>query len=474
MQVERHDNHAVFQFPDKDGGWALCLIDDAWDEAVALYDQVGHPFHPDKVSEWEATILYDPAVINRIAVGRLLVVAERLEGLKRVVFADFPRAGGSDSLSRVLADEGAPASFAFLIDIHDEQRRREQVVETQVLPLLRRARVPLSRCAYFTQGVPAVTPLERIIKATFLDKPDMVLRDWWQRVLGQIDDEYFTTETTKPGRANWHDPSRLQQALAEEGFGAFVKEQATRDSYGVWRWVYQALSGSRAAADRSQEYAYLCGKAFLKSSPRKSPDGAFPFTALRGLVYGLAQGQLVHNPTGPPRTRGAIVVVAPDTRKVDVIDAPDRPAPPLASDEVSSPIDDIGYYGWYHTGQAPFEQFAAALREWLEKLESDPKGQARLQQADLTADQGACRLRLVFSRPLPRRIFSDDEQGGLVTRAYSALHRCFPGDAIDLHRGPSPPSEGPDGFQEVTFTFKAHRRQAQAGHRQTHGSHSVL
>jgi len=186
----------------------------------------------------------------------------------------------------------------------------------------------------------------------------------------------------------------------------FLKIQVSLDKYGVWAWLFSILESSEA--DIAKQYAYGCAKAFLKMG-HKRPQNDFSFTALRGLVYGLAKGQ-------------------PDERRVNVTESPHGiPAVLLRNDDGIFGVDRIFGLGMCETGGKRFEPFAQALRGWLQQLESDRGGTSRLSEIKLKREGEACLLELWFTEPLPERIFAgeDMEAGGQVTLQWRALAACF-------------------------------------------------
>jgi hypothetical protein len=247
-----------------------------------------------------------------------------------------------------------------------------------------------------------------IVKKIVHDENGLELRNWWERMRGKIDDDYFMKKTydVRP----WHEATLIPVEVEDKQFFGFVETLAHQDVYGVWRWALRVLQ-DEAYPPSQQCYAYLCAKAFIKSG--KGNKNVF-YTALRGLTYGLAKGQMVHAATGSQ----------PRYREVRVNDPPHIGPPAMtAPPGETAPMDRVDCLGRFTTRQAVFEEFAQSLRHWIEMLEMDPKGKTRLKQVDLNHNEKSCGLCLHFSHPLPPEIFGDGT--GLVTRAYSNLYNCF-------------------------------------------------
>jgi len=411
------DDHVVFDFGEPDeAGLMLCVVDDIWYEVIRFVTEVEDPSSEEQQNRWADDRLWDEDAWNKLAVAMLPVYARDLPGLARLVVTGFPEAADSASfLDSFLRDPNHRWRTAFLVDIHDADCERS-LGDQVVLPKLGDMNIPASHCAYFTVGKRAKRQLEYITKSLVYKHKGQLLADFWSRVQGGIDDTFFmewTTNRIKKG----HSASEIPEVLANSGFQGFLVLQASLDKYGVWEWLREILS-SDADTDEKR-YAYSCGKAFLKSGCNWC-DRDFPYAALRGLVRGLASGQV-------------------DERNAGIEELPSGVPPAFLAD-----VNNIFQPGRCDAGFAKFEVFAKALRDWLQRLEVE--GPARLAEVCLKRGDHGCKLELCFSERLPARIFASKEvvSRGRVTDAWRKLAGCF---------GPGQEPTVSEDYQRVCLRF---------------------
>lgn len=409
MKVKRRDTYTIFEFgTDQHRSWTLCVIDDHWEEAIFLVNKV-YPLDVQAFEEYRAKIgrLLDNT--SRMGVACLPLYCDRCAGLGRLVVGDFPMAENQNTCVHYAIEAyRTNPDVAFLIDLYDPRLGIYDEPEIQILNWLEEEGVPLSQCAFLTVGGPSSKiDLEVILKEDVLASHGRRLRDWWEAMRGRITDAFFMKITDKYDP--WHEPTKLAQVLEDEQFLRFVRQQANRECYGVWEWVYWIV-GHSSSSFHDKQYALLCGKAFLKASG--FPESAFPFTALRGLIFGLC-GQRDVMPAEQPK-------------------------------EVPTDMSGIDCLGWYSTSSASFEEFSIALRNWLQKLERDVKGTEKLDSAKILRQADKAFVVLHFTGSIPEAIFDTSGAGGLVTKGWIGLCECF-----DSGNQPEPKNDR----REVWFTF---------------------
>lgn len=415
--IEEGSDFAVVRIAEKDleYPWTLFVVDDLWREIWFMFKRAGEPFDLKEAHKWRKI----QRVISKKVMGFLPVYCRDLDGLQQLVIGDFPKSEGSKHFLTLFHERQAmDGNAAFLIDIEDEKKPHVNA-EVPVLELLELFKIPLSRCAFLTVGTRETDfHLDTIVKRDVNKTEGLALRNWWNRMRGRVDNGIFKEQCRDVD--DWHYPSRIpvwgKGTSTDEDddamFLGFLAQMAHLDAYGVWRWVARAISDP-SASEADKRYAYLCGKAFLKDGTHNHPW--FCYTALRGLLYGLARGRLFQMSNA----------AAPIYRSDPVTEPRSRLAPPLDGDESVPPIDQIKYYGRYSTGRegVGFADFAGALREWVETLEGSRNGKARLKSINLFAWEEECTVTLTFTHPLDDAIFGSGT--GMVTAAYERLRNCF-------------------------------------------------
>lgn len=393
MQLEKHDTYAIFTLSvESNEGWTLYVIDDYWESAIDMFEDVGYPFSSEKIENFLDIFISGGAGSQRTAIGMMPVWSETLDGLSKLVIGDFKRLEKSSEsvdycVDLAIQEYQNNKDIAFLIDLSDPTIKNAGENNWK---LLEAKGVPDWRCAFLTIGRRTDAKLEKILKDALMDGDGKQLREWWARVRGKIDSSLFERETT-PKNA-WHNPGELEEALKEKDFLTFVEDQADRDTYGVWMWVLKTLKIAQAQSlSLEHQYTYLCGKAFLKMPERV----CIPFTALRGLVFGLCRGQ----------------------RSAEVVE-PNYQIPQ------GSNIDNIFCWGEYTTGKDSLENLAKALRNWFEKLEGQPGGTAKLSQAQINRTEESCEIEFRLTDYLTLKVF-DGTGGGTVTRTWTEVANCF-------------------------------------------------
>jgi hypothetical protein len=332
--------------------------------------------------------------------GALIPLSSRLSQIGTLVVGDFVERGkGLGWISDVLEEV---RDTAFLIDINDQtiERPKKVLSGKQLAEALEEEGVPMFRMCYFTV-MPTNSPrLSSISKAHIADEKSGPLHDWWNGVFGHIDKAYFDENTKRSGGRDkgWpapHDPSNLNEDYLEDSdFQDFVEELSRRDSYGVWKWIAGRL-GNEDEMDQLR-FDYLCGKCFLGYANRNS----FPYTALRGLMHGIASGLLE--------------VKAQDSNADVLEDLNDE----FGLGEVVLPDE-----------SDRFQEFARSLREFLFAIEHDSKSRSkegiRLKSAHLTRERAKATVSFMFSGELPRPVVQGTGKGQ-VTRAYKRLESLAP------------------------------------------------
>lgn len=400
MKVQHSDTHTLFELCEPAGSWTLCIIDELWYAANDFFSSpyIDDPFNDNAQKKW-LSALPAHSRIDQGVVAMMPVYCAQLPGLQRIVFTDFPSSlDEAGFLKAFLSRDDIRTYGAFLIDQY-EADTRSMLGDEYVIPLLSANNIPFSRCAYFTfGGTPLQHPLPILSKQDIYRDHDKPIHEWWTHMQGKIDDSLFMVETSK--NQKWHNPSDLKDSLKDSSFfDRLVGKQAAKDRFGVWRWVKQILTSDADLI--TKQYAHLCGKAFIKSGGEEPYMSSFNFTALRGLAMGLGW-------------------VMPTARKIKVVEEP----PGIPATYSGSNIDNVGFLHECSTGKAAFEVFATRLRDWLQWLESDTKGTARLAQIKLCRGEVSHNLELVFTEAPPEAIF-EGTGTGLVTRGWTALRDCF-------------------------------------------------
>ncbi|MFQ6042925.1 MAG: hypothetical protein ACE5PV_18900 [Candidatus Poribacteria bacterium] len=404
MRMEKYETYVVFRWgTEEPWSWTLCVIDDFWEEACYWFEEVGYPFESQAIEKQRKRIgrkLVDSP--QRISIGCLPVYCEKLSDLNCLVIGDFPRAGKRSCIDWILEDVfDTNPNVAFLIDLQDlgAESKQEDVPEIGIINRLLRENISIWRCAFLTVGgFHPQFDLEMIIKGEVVRDEGEPLREWWYRMRGEIDPTFFDIKATR-----FHDPIDLEEKVFRDenlyaDFITFVQAQAKLDYYGVWDWVAQRVC-NKDNITREDMYAYLCGKTFLKFRDKS----CFPFTALRGLFSGQCY-----------RQNAAIV---------------EHPAEIPQGKAINYPL----CFGCYSAGNANFNEFAKALRSWLEGLEPDSEGPVRLRKVQIDRRDDSCDVTFCFTGSLPTRIFDDTDTNlsadslppGVVTKSWTKLTQSF-------------------------------------------------
>ncbi len=425
-RIEYADDHTTFHY--RSGSRTLCVVDDDWIQAARMFKHLKDPFDPTEQAKWATRLGKSPTATSLLTISMLPVFCRPIVDLGQLILMDFPAPRtGRGFLSDFVEREAGIGLFdtGFLIDLWAEARAEGDggVAGDVVIPILESRGIPLrTNVAFLTAGARSWhKDIEVLVKGDVYIKMGQPIVDWWGRVQGnvRISEKFFHEVTTR--HLGWHDPSTLTTALEDPRFlTELVEGLSHRDKFGVWRWILRLLQTSAELNDL--QYAFLCGKAFLKCGGERTTTA---FTALRGLARGLRD-------------------VEPKRDQVQTRDEPDGiPA------EFLEDMDNTLCLGQFSAGLQPFWEFARRLRDWLTCLESDTKGSARLATVLLRRGATTHELELTFTRPLGEQIFAGTSTlwisgDGLVTGAWKRIRQCF-------NAGQTP--EFAADHQSVTFRF---------------------
>lgn len=404
MKIVAHgETHTVFETTNVNARWTLCVIDDFWFAAKDAFSDAGDSPDKAKLASFLNSLDFQDGADQGV-VALLPEVCAKLPDLRRLVIGDFPRTEKQPwFLGELGGDQDTQTDRAFLIDVADDQTQ-EKLGDTIVIPFLLGARIAASRWAYFSYGGTGTHKIPLLLKA----KIRAEILDWWDLMRGRISADSFKKGTEQTPHGARHDPSTLNDALKDESFFTqFLPEQIVSEAFGVWNWAARVI---RSGADLpAKQYAYHCAKAFIKSGDRSVNPGPedlpFSFAALRGLTRGLGW-------------------VMPETREINVVEEYEMELSGGIPKKFLGDMDNTLVLGRWSTGAVCFELFATCLRDWLQWLERDTKGSARVSQLTLREGKATNGLVLEFTGALPPQIF-DGTGTGLVTRGWTALCKCF-------------------------------------------------
>ena len=370
-----------WQWNEPGTGWTLCLFDDEWQIAGWAADNYDLTLSSQRTAVAQRI---GRSKFHQVGIALLPHFAGCLRDVSNLYVGPFP--SSREQLVGFI-DKLLPLErTAFLVDLLDHESG-EYPGDDMVVPTLLDVGVPKHRVALYTYGgAGSDSPVECIIKREVVKEDGASLSAWWERVIDSIDYAFFELWTRKHGKG--HDPSTIAAVLKDDEFRSFVDELALRDKYGVWKWIGEVLQTGVSLLEK--QYAYLCGKAFL----RFGQDDASCFAAIRGLAHGI----------------GATL---PTPRQIAVTEA-DIP------DDFRNDLDNVLFCGGCLAGGPRFEVVARGLREWLTVLESDGKGMGRLQSIAVDFSDEGTIMTLEFSEALPRSIF-DGTGKGSVTAGWREL-----------------------------------------------------
>jgi len=412
LKYTRYDRFVLFEFDrPSQHPWALVVFDDLWENACSMYEAVGYPFSQEKLSAWQATFCHDPDSQSGVAMGFLVKHAANLQNLRYLVVSDFPSTSGEwpQSLNMLFGILGDECSKAFLIDLTIAGSTR--VIEQECLHALEERGIPHSVCGFFTQGAMVINTdyiaeMPKILKGT-LDPHQgdggVALTAWWNRMQGGIDFVTFRRVTKKIDA--WHHPSTAMPYFETAPFRAFLDELAQRDPFGVWNWARGSIVDILHQPIEKQ-YAYLCGKAFSNAGAFGQGDPV-PFTAIRGLCFGLA-----------PKQSGTTASNVCD-EMIDNFKTQISKKPVL--------IDHTNILGSYQIGAKSFVQFARALQRFLVALRDNPRGGCSFSRFRLCQDGNGILLAMDFNGELPKKVF-DCYSDGSVSGAWVDIVECLSRD----------------------------------------------
>jgi|WetSurMetagenome_2_1015567.scaffolds.fasta_scaffold161173_2 hypothetical protein len=397
MRLIKNENHLIVDYDNPHGIWTLCIIDDFW-YAPADYLAFANENYDEIIQEEYLKHLDSETKISAGVVGLMPVYCAALKDLKQLIFFDFPR---DDIKKKLFMDwlkkDDIKYHGAFLIDIRDEMAHAE-AAERTVIPLLNEHKIPGIRCAFFTLGYDAETPIAYLIKRDVRETRGAEVVQWWDRMLGKISYQFFADRTLISSFKSWHNPSELERSKRIAGFPEFVKQQAKLEAYGVWAWLLQVLDSEESLTN--QQYAYLCGKSFLRSGEKN--ESVFPLTALRGLIFGLCRGLT-------------------DQRFVPVIENP--PELPRELINVENAMEDDYCLGCCKAGELGFGDLAIRFRNWLYLLETEFGGNARI--ANMEFCRTPCvHISILLTHKLPSEAFNVDGIGQ-VNRGWRSFCECW-------------------------------------------------
>lgn len=391
----KKENHISFNI-DESGEWVLCIIDDDWNRVAYYAEDLEHPFR-------ERNFLRYISSLGKIDYGcrvKGLVAstfyAPKLKGIRKLIVGDFPRGSGMKDSYIECLNENSEQNMAFLIDLIDQEEDEYLEKGKKLLEKLSGSYTSKERCAYLT-GREAGLSHRSLGKCNVSDGIEKGgggdLLKWWKYVRGDIHYDFFDSS-----RNEWHDPTEipLSQTKEYEGFIRFVSDQAQRDSvYRVWEWVLEELKASTSREEKM--YAYLCGKAYLQFSKGEE----IPFTAMRGLIHGIA-------------TRY-------DAEILEVVDIP-------SENNIARPRSQGEYSTVNNTN---LNNIARQLVEFFDILHEEGRkvDGGKLEEIKISKNDKSCEIKFLFTKPLPKEIFlttkDTKKRGREVHKAWKEIRGCF-------------------------------------------------
>jgi len=218
-----------------------------------------------------------------------------LPGCGELVVGDFPHTSASGTRGWS-GKVGANPREEWLaaVDKADETERNDVYAFEDVTDgLIKKIGIPEHRIGFFTIHTDPSTCM-KYHSIYAIDKEDVgapdgfrYLSEWWAQAIGHVDYTYFNNNTVSEVKESRHDgpplgphkPSILSQFLDPTGgmfkpFGLFLDELQKRNkANGVWAFIRRQLLNQRVSLVEKQ-FAYLCGKAFLKSGQASGSSGS--------------------------------------------------------------------------------------------------------------------------------------------------------------------------------------------------------
>jgi hypothetical protein len=411
LKEHRPGSHTIFEKTDGNGNWIILVIDDHWFWASKYFERYKDkdPFSIENRKEWSDKYLNNDE--SREAISFLPIYCNNLSGFGQLILSDFPASKEAISYLKTFLQKNDLMHVAFIIDlgkaISNKRSDYKDFGELVVIPMLKKHNIPNYRIAYLTKGYKSIHKFHKIFKAELVDGKGRKLLDWWKILRDNIDHLYEIFNNKTKDSEYPHHPSEITLNLLKrpDFYVSFIDELSYTDAYGVWKWIANSLKSDDTL--ELKQYNYLCGKAFIKCGWSKRD---LPFTAIRGLIYGIAKGMK-------------------DKNQPLVVESPGKIPP---NEFLESNKNTIGCLSRCDLGETTFQDFSLNLREWLfclelEKEQSKTRELACVASYSLSRDDKSFKLKICFTKPLDSKIFSDDYKGR-VSDCWKRLKELFNND----------------------------------------------